>query len=181
MMWLISTRMQILLQSCQIKAYTKSMRIIGIDPGTGILGFGVIEVVKGKMKLVDAGVITTPAHTPHDVRLEDIFDSLTSIIAETKPDVMSIEKLFFAQNVTTAMTVSQARGVAILAGRKGGMLIAEYTPLQIKQTVTGYGKADKKQVQEMVRLQLGLAEVPKPDDCADALAAAITHSLMTRV
>jgi len=156
------------------------MRIIGIDPGTGILGFGVIEVAKGKMKLVDAGVVTTPAHTPHDERLEDIYDSLTDIIAETKPDVMSIEKLFFAQNVTTAMTVSQARGVAMLAGRKGGLTIAEYTPLQIKQTLTGYGKADKKQVQEMVRLQLGLSEVPKPDDCADALAAAITHSLMGR-
>jgi crossover junction endodeoxyribonuclease RuvC len=162
-------------------AYTGDMRIIGIDPGTGILGFGVIEVIKGKMKLVDAGVITTPAHTPHDERLEDIYDSLTDIIAETKPDYMSIEKLFFAQNVTTAMTVAQARGVAMLAGRKGKLLIAEYTPLQIKQTVTGYGKADKKQVQEMVRLQLGLSEVPKPDDCADALAAAITHSLMTRV
>jgi len=157
------------------------MRIIGIDPGTGILGFGVIEVIKGKIRLIDAGVITTPAHTPHDVRLEDIFDSLTDIIAETKPDVMSIEKLFFAQNVTTAMTVAQARGVAMLAGRKGGMPIAEYTPLQIKQTVTGYGKAGKQQVQEMVRLQLGLTEVPKPDDCADALAAAITHSLMTRI
>ncbi len=156
------------------------MRIIGIDPGTGILGFGVIEVIKGQLRLIDAGVITTPAHTPHDVRLEDIYDSLTDIIAETKPDVMSIEKLFFAQNVTTAMTVAQARGVAMLAGRKGGLSISEYTPLQIKQTVTGYGKADKKQVQEMVRLQLGLSEVPKPDDCADALAAAITHSLMTR-
>lgn len=156
------------------------MRIIGIDPGTGILGFGVIEVTKGHMKLIDAGVVTTPAHTPHDVRLEDIYDSLTDIIAETKPDVMSIEKLFFAQNVTTAMTVAQARGVAMLAGRKGGMPIAEYTPMQIKQTVTGYGKADKKQVQEMVRMQLGLAEVPQPDDCADALAAAITHSLMSR-
>lgn len=156
------------------------MRIIGIDPGTGILGFGVIEVTAGKLKLVDAGVITTPAHTAHDIRLEDIFDSLTTIIADTKPDVMSIEKLFFAQNVTTAMTVAQARGVAMLAGRKGGMTIAEYTPLQIKQTVTGYGKADKKQVQEMVRLQLGLAEVPQPDDCADALAAAITYALMSR-
>jgi crossover junction endodeoxyribonuclease RuvC len=156
------------------------MRIIGIDPGTGILGFGVIEVVKGKIRLIDAGVITTPAHTPHDVRLEDIYDSLTEIIAETQPAVMSIEKLFFAQNVTTAMTVAQARGVAMLAGRKGGLPIFEYTPLQIKQTVTGYGKADKKQVQEMVRLQLGLTEVPKPDDCADALAAAITHSLMSR-
>ncbi|HRN90433.1 MAG TPA: crossover junction endodeoxyribonuclease RuvC [Candidatus Saccharibacteria bacterium] len=157
------------------------MRIIGIDPGTGILGFGVIEVDSGKMKLIDAGVITTPAHTPHDERLEDIYDSLTTIISETKPDVMSIEKLFFAQNVTTAMTVAQARGVAMLAGRKGGLTISEYTPLQIKQTITGYGKADKKQVQEMVRLQLGLSEVPKPDDCADALAAAITHSLMSRV
>lgn len=157
------------------------MRIIGIDPGTGILGFGVIEVIKGKMRLIDAGVVTTPAHTPLDIRLEDIYDSLTDIIAETKPDSMSIEKLFFSQNVTTGISVSHARGVAMLAGRKGGMPIAEYTPLQIKQTVTGYGKADKKQVQEMVRIQLGLVETPKPDDCADALAAAITHSLMTRV
>ena len=157
------------------------MRIIGIDPGTGILGFGVIEITGDKMKLVDAGVIKTPAHTPLDVRLEDIFDSLTEIIAETKPDSMSIEKLFFAQNVTTAMSVSHARGVAMLAGRKGGLPVAEYTPLQIKQTVTGYGKADKKQVQEMVRIQLGLTNIPEPDDCADALAAAITHYLMTRV
>jgi len=163
------------------KSYTIIMRIIGIDPGTGILGFGVIEITNGKMKLIDAGVITTPAHTPLDIRLEDIFDSLTDIIAETKPEVMSIEKLFFAQNVTTAMSVSHARGVAMLAGRKARLPIAEYTPLQIKQTVTGYGKADKKQVQEMVRIQLGLAETPKPDDCADALAAAITHYLMTRV
>jgi crossover junction endodeoxyribonuclease RuvC len=156
------------------------MRIIGIDPGTGIMGFGVIDVINGKMKLVDAGVITTPPHTAHDLRLEDIYDSLTAIIALNKPDVMSIEKLFFSQNVTTAMTVSEARGVAILAGRKGIMPIAEYTPMQIKQTVTGYGKADKKQVQEMVRMQLGLATIPQPDDCADALAAAITHSLMSR-
>lgn len=130
--------------------------------------------------MVTAGVITTPAHTPIDVRLEDIYDGLTEIIAETKPDVMSIEKLFFGQNVTTAMSVAQARGVAMLAGRKGKMPIAEYTPMQIKQTLTGYGKADKKQVQEMVRLQLGLKDVPKPDDCADALAAAITHSMMSR-
>ncbi len=156
------------------------MRIIGIDPGTGIMGFGVVDIINGKMKLVDAGVITTPAHTAHDERLEDIYDSLTDIIAASKPECMSIEKLFFARNVTTAMTVAEARGVAILAGRKAKLPIAEYTPMQIKQTLTGYGKADKKQVQEMVRLQLGLAEVPKPDDCADALAAAITHSLMSR-
>lgn len=157
------------------------MRIIGIDPGTGILGFGVIDVACGKMRLIDAGVVTTPAHTPLDIRLEDIFDSLTEVISQTKPEVMSIEKLFFSQNITTGISVSHARGVAMLAGRKGGLSIAEYTPLQIKQTLTGYGKADKKQVQEMVRIQLGLSEVPKPDDCADALAAAITHSLMTRV
>lgn len=158
----------------------KTVRIIGIDPGTGILGFGVVDFTAGKAKLVTAGVVTSPAHTPLDVRLEDIYDSLTEIITETKPDYMSIEKLFFAQNVTTAMSVSHARGVAMLAGRKGQLPIAEYTPQQIKQTLTGYGKADKKQVQEMVRIQLGLQEVPKPDDCADALAAAITHSLMSR-
>jgi len=156
------------------------MRIIGIDPGTGILGFGVVDVIKGKSKLVDAGVITTPAHTPHDERLEDIFDSLTDIIKQTKPDAMSVEKLFFSQNITTAMTVAEARGVVLLVGRKAGLPIFEYTPQQIKQSITGYGKADKKQVQEMVRLQLGLKEVPKPDDCADAIAAAITHSLMSR-
>jgi crossover junction endodeoxyribonuclease RuvC len=156
------------------------MRIIGIDPGTGILGFGVVDVVKGNYRMVDAGVITTPAHTPLDVRLEEIFDGLTEIIASTQPAVMSIEKLFFSQNITTAMSVSHARGVAMLTGRKARLQLAEYTPQQIKQTLTGYGKADKKQVQEMVRMHLGLRDVPKPDDCADALAAAITHALMSR-
>ncbi len=156
------------------------MRIIGIDPGTGILGFGVVDFAKGKAKMVTAGVITTPAHTPIDERLEEIFDGLTEIIAETKPELMSIEQLFFARNVTTAISVAQARGVAMLTGRKARLPIAEYTPMQIKQTLTGYGKADKKQVQEMVRLHLGLQDVPKPDDCADALAAAITHAMMSR-
>lgn len=157
------------------------MRIIGIDPGTGILGFGVVDIAPGKQaKLVTAGVVRTPAHTALEERLEEIYDSLIEIITETSPAVMSIEKLFFARNVTTAMSVSHARGVAMLAGQKGGLKIAEYTPLQIKQTLTGYGKADKKQVQEMVRIHLQLQEVPKPDDCADALAAAITHSMMQR-
>lgn len=157
------------------------MRIIGIDPGTGILGFGVIDVgPRNNISLVTAGVITTPAHTPLDERLEEIFDGLTEIIAETKPEQMSIEKLFFARNVTTAMSVSHARGVAMLTGRKAKLPIAEYTPMQIKQSLTGYGKADKKQIQEMVRIQLNLKEVPKPDDAADALAAAITHAMMTR-
>lgn len=157
------------------------MRIIGIDPGTGILGFGVIEVSRNKVAMVTAGVIRTPAHTPLDERLVEIYDGLVDIIAETKPTVMSIEKLFFSRNVTTAMSVSHARGVAMLAGKKSGLLIAEYTPLQIKQTLTGYGKADKQQMQEMVRIHLGLNSIPKPDDAADALATAITHSLMTRV
>lgn len=157
------------------------MRIIGIDPGTGILGFGVIDTDGRTFRLVDAGVVKTPAHTPHDERLEDIFDSLSEIVKTTKPEVCSIEKLFFTRNITTAMSVAEARGVALLVARKAGLAIAEYTPPQIKQTLTGYGKADKKQVQEMVRLQLGLKEAPKPDDCADALAAAITHALMSRV
>ncbi len=157
------------------------MRILGIDPGTGILGFGVVDVKGTKLSLVDAGVITTPAHTPHDERLEDIFNSLTEIIEATKPDAYSVEKLFFTKNVTTAMSVAEARGVALLVARQHGVPIFEYTPPQIKQTITGYGKADKKQVQEMVRLQLGLKEVPKPDDCADAIAAAITHAMMSRI
>jgi crossover junction endodeoxyribonuclease RuvC len=156
------------------------MRIIGIDPGTGILGFGVIDVIGTKITMVDAGVITTPAHTPHDERLEDIYNGLTEIIEANKPDAYSVEKLFFTKNVTTAMTVAEARGVALLVARQHKVPIFEYTPPQIKLTISGYGNADKKQVQEMVRLQLGLKEVPKPDDCADALAAAITHAFMSR-
>lgn len=156
------------------------MRILGIDPGTGILGFGVIDVVKGQPVLVDAGVIRTPVHEADAVRLLTIYDELTEIIKLTKPEVMSVEKLFFARNVTTAMTVSQARGVVLLCGMQAGMGVAEYTPMQIKQAVTGYGIADKKQMQEMVRVILQLKEIPQPDDAADALAAAITHSMTVR-
>lgn len=154
------------------------MRILGIDPGTGILGFGVIEMIATKPIMLDAGVVRTRVHQPQDERLVEIYEALTDIIKATSPQTMSIEKLFFARNVTTAMSVAQARGVAMLAGKQAGLTIVEYTPLQIKQTLTGYGKADKKQVQEMVRVTLGLTEVPKPDDCADALAAAITHGFM---
>jgi crossover junction endodeoxyribonuclease RuvC len=157
------------------------MRVIGIDPGTGILGFGVVDFSDTKATLIDAGVIKTPPHTPLDERLEDIYDSLTEIISTTSPQVMSIEKLFFARNVTTAMSVSHARGVVMLAGKKAKLQIVEYTPLQIKQTLTGYGRADKAQIQEMVRMHLNLKAPPKPDDCADAIAAAITHQLMNRV
>ncbi len=156
------------------------MRILGIDPGTGILGFGVIEVIKGQAKLVDGGVIRTPVKEDDAVRLQTIFDELTDVIVETKPTEMAVEKLFFAQNVTTAMTVAQARGVVLLCGRQAGLNIYEYTPLQIKQALTGYGRADKKQMQEMVRVILQLKTIPKPDDCADALATAITHSMTMR-
>lgn len=158
------------------------MRIIGIDPGTGILGFGVIDILSPvKARLVTAGVITTAPHTPLEDRLLEIYEGLTEIIKETSPDSMAIEKLFFAQNVTTAISVSHARGVAMLTGRQSSLSIHEYTPLQIKQTMTGYGRASKKQIQEMVRIRLGLKEVPKPDDCADALATAMTHALMSRI
>ena len=157
------------------------MRVIGIDPGTGILGFGVIETNGSKHKLVDAGVIRTPVKEDDGVRLQTIYEEICDIIAETKPVEMSIEKLFFAQNVTTAMTVAQARGVVLLAGMQAGLNISEYTPLQIKQSLTGYGRAEKKQVQEMVRVLLGLKDVPQPDDCADALAAALTHATGLKV
>ncbi len=144
------------------------------------MGFGVIEVKAGKPKMVTAGIITTPAHTPLADRLEDIFLSLNQIIDETKPDSMSIEKLYFAKNITTGISVAHARGVAMLTGKLAKLEIAEYTPLQIKMTLTGYGRADKRQMQEMVKMQLGLNQIPKPDDAADALAAAITHQLMSR-
>lgn len=152
------------------------MRIIGIDPGTGILGFGVIESDGHKSQMVDAGVIRTPVKEDDAVRLQTIFEELSDIITQTKPAEMAVEKLFFAQNVTTAITVAQARGVVLLAGQQAGLSIHEYTPLQIKQSLTGYGRAEKKQMQEMVRVLLGLKDIPQPDDCADALAAAICHA-----
>ncbi|HEX7963326.1 MAG TPA: crossover junction endodeoxyribonuclease RuvC [Candidatus Saccharimonadales bacterium] len=157
------------------------MRIIGIDPGTGILGFGIIEASGPKPLLVDAGVIRTPVHEDDAIRLQTIYEELTDIIVQTKPQIMSVEKLFFARNVTTAMTVAQARGVVLLCGQQAGLTLFEYTPMQIKQAITGYGKADKKQMQEMVRVLLQLNEVPHPDDAADALAAALTHAANARM
>lgn len=156
------------------------MRILGIDPGTGICGFGVIEMRKNKPIMIDNGVISTPPHTPLPERLEDIFDSLNEIIELDKPDVVSIEKLFFTKNITTGISVAEARGVVILVCKQHKLPIFEYTPNEIKKTMTGYGSADKKQMQEMVKLHLNLKDIPKPDDAADALAAAITHSLMHR-
>jgi len=157
------------------------VRILGIDPGTVILGFGVIDADKSQAQLVDAGVIRTPVKEDDAMRLQTIFEEITDIISHTKPEAMAVEKLFFAQNVTTAMTVAQARGVVLLAGKQAGLSIYEYTPQQIKQALTGYGRAEKKQIQEMVKVVLKLKGVPKPDDCADALAAAITHSMTLKL
>lgn len=155
------------------------MRILGIDPGTAITGFGVIEAKNGKFTMVDGGVIRTPAKQALELRLETIYDNLSEVIKETKPDFAAVESLFFAQNVTTAMSVSQARGVILLALIKSGVDHDDYTPLQIKQALTGYGRAEKAQMQEMVKTLLGLNEIPKPDDCADALAIAICHAMST--
>ena len=157
-------------------------RVLGIDPGTGICGFGVVQyTTHNPPRMITAGVITTPAHTPLADRLLDIYDSLNQIIDETKPDEVSIEKLYFNQNITTGITVAEARGVCILVAKQHNIPISEYTPLQIKQTLTGYGRAKKKDMQEAVRVYLNMSQVVKPDDAADALAAAITHALMTRI
>ena len=151
------------------------MKILGIDPGFAILGYGVIEKTGNHFRAVDYGAVTTDKDTPMPQRLEHLYDELREIIRQHQPDVASIEELYFNNNAKTAIQVGQARGVAILACVKGGIEIAEYTPLQIKQALVGYGRADKKQVQFMVKTMLNLAEVPKPDDTADALAAAICH------
>jgi len=152
------------------------LRILGIDPGTGICGFGVIE----KNRPIDYGVITTPAHTPLPERLEDIYNSLNEIIQLDRPEVMAIEKLFFKQNITTGISVAEARGVCLLVARQNHLPIFEYAPNQIKNAICGYGQAHKPQIQEMVRVQLGLQSVPKPDDAADALAVAIVHSFVAK-
>ena len=159
-----------------------SKRVLGIDPGTRICGFGVISFAARKApRMITAGVIPTPPHTPLGDRLVDIYDSLNQIIDETQPDEVSIEKLFFNQNITTGITVAEARGVCILVAKQRNLPIAEYTPLQIKQTLTGYGRAKKSAMQEAVREYLNMKEIVKPDDAADALAAAITHEIMTRI
>lgn len=156
------------------------MRILGIDPGTGILGFGVIDVERGNTSFVDAGVVRTPVNQEDSERLFTIYHDLEEIIEQHKPKVLAVEKLFFIRNITTAMSVSQARGVVLLLGKQKKLQLYEYTPLQIKQAVTGYGKADKKQIQEMVKIILKLPQIPKPDDAADALAAAICCSTSMR-
>lgn len=152
------------------------MIILGIDPGYAIVGYGVLDYKNNHFTVVDYGAILTDAHTPFNMRLEKIYDDLTRIIEKYKPVAMSVEKLFYNNNAKTVIDVSQARGVIMLAAQKNGVQTYEYTPLQVKQSVVGYGRADKKQVQEMTRRILALEKVPKPDDTADALAMAICHA-----
>ncbi len=152
------------------------MKILGVDPGTATTGFAVLEIIDGVKKLLDCGVISTPSDHPMPERLEMIYKDLTEIVQQYKPDCIVIEQLFFGNNVTTAISVGQARGVVMLVGQQHKLGFAEYTPVQVKQSVTGYGQATKKQVQEMVKTILGLKSVPRPDDAADAAAIAICHS-----
>lgn len=152
------------------------MRILGIDPGIAIVGFGFIDKTGSKITPVQFGSIQTEAGTDPGLRLRQVYDSTVQLIDKYKPDAVAIEKLFFNRNVTTAFTVGQARGVIILAAVQAGLPVGEYTPLQVKQAVVGYGNAEKKQVQEMVRIFLKLQAAPKPDDVADALAVAICHA-----
>lgn len=151
------------------------MKILGIDPGYAIMGYGVIEKTGNRYHAIDYGSLTTDKDMPMPQRLEVLYNGLRDIIDEYRPGVAGIEQLYFNNNAKTAINVGQARGVAILACVKGGLEISEYTPLQIKQALVGNGRAEKKQVQFMVKTLLNLREVPKPDDTADALAAAICH------
>lgn len=155
------------------------MIILGIDPGYAIVGYGVVEFKNGRYRSLEHGSIITEAGTDFNRRLEIIYNNVTAILAKYKPDCVSIEKLYFQNNQKTAIGVAEARGVVLLAAQQARIKIYEYTPLQVKSAVTGYGKAQKYQVQEMTRRLLCLKEVPKPDDTADALALAITHAQTT--
>ena len=155
--------------------------VLGIDPGTATTGFGLVrDLPDGSLALVAYGTLRTPAGEPAHQRLMMLHDQLKELLLLHQPDSCAVEKLFFQRNVRTAMTVGQARGVALLALAQAGLPAAEYTPLEVKQAVVGYGAADKNQVQQMVRALLGLAEIPKPDDAADALAVAICHAHSAR-
>ena len=153
------------------------MKILGIDPGIGICGFGLIEDATA----LDYGVVTTVIGAPLPARLKELYEGLTEIVEMHKPDVISVEKLFFSKNITTGISVAEARGIVLLVAEQHNVPVFEYTPNEIKKTLTGYGSAKKGQVQDMVKLHLNLDTRPKPDDAADALAAAITHSLFYTV
>lgn len=152
------------------------MRILGIDPGYAIVGYGIIDYSGSRFSVVAYGAVTTPADMPFPQRLESIYNDLEFLIEKYRPDDLAIEKLYFNTNTTTAIDVAQARGVIVLAAQRAEMSISEYTPLQVKQSVTGYGRAEKHQVMEMTKSLLSLKAVPKPDDTADALALAVCHA-----
>ena len=156
------------------------MRILGIDPGIAIVGYGVVDKEGNRYKTVAYDAVTTKAHTPLEERLKIVYEGVNEIIQLYKPDVMSIEELFFNNNAKTALTVGQARGVIILAAVQNNLPIYEYTPLQVKQALTGYGRACKSQIQQMMKSMLGLECIPKPDDVADALAIAVCHGNSVR-
>jgi len=156
------------------------MLALGLDPGTATTGYGLVRLLEdGGLQAVDYGVIETSKDTPAPQRLSQLYQRLNNILRLHRPETCAVEKLFFQKNISTAMAVGQARGVLLLALSEAGLAVAEYTPNEVKQAVTGYGSADKRQVQEMVRVQLALDGLPKPDDAADALAIAICH-LSTR-
>jgi len=151
------------------------MRVLGIDPGTATTGYGVVEETEEGLRALAYGAVTTPARQPLPLRLQTIYRELVRLAREWRPDAAAVEELYFSVNVRTAMSVGQARGVVLLALADAGLAVAEYSPLAVKQALTGYGRADKRQMQEMVRMLLGLPETPRPDDAADALAVAVCH------
>ncbi|MBQ6797609.1 MAG: crossover junction endodeoxyribonuclease RuvC [Oscillospiraceae bacterium] len=152
------------------------MRILGIDPGYATIGFGLIEAVHGRTQMLNYGAISTPPGIPFARRLEILYDDMTVLLKETQPEAVSIEQLFFGNNITTGIDVAHGRGVILLAVQKAGIPIFEYTPMQVKQSVVGYGKATKLQVMDMTKRLLHLQAVPRPDDAADALALALCHA-----
>ena len=157
------------------------MRILGIDPGLGRCGFGLIETTtRAGARALDFGVVTTTVDAPLPSRLKELYDSLQEVFKQTRPEVVAVEKLFFAKNITTGIAVAEARGVVLLVSEQMGVKVFEYTPNEIKKSMTGYGAATKAQMQEMVRVQLGLEKKPQPDDAADALAVAITCAFLYR-
>ncbi len=152
------------------------MKILGIDPGYGITGFGLIEAQRGQYRLLNCGAITTPPNTDFSWRLEVIYNDMTQLLMVAQPEAVAIEELFFGQNVTTGIGVAQSRGVILLAIQQAHVPVYQYKPMQVKQAVVGYGNATKHQVQDMTKRLLGLAAMPKPDDAADAVAIALCHA-----
>ena len=153
----------------------KRLRILGIDPGYAIVGYGVVEVQGGRYRPVEYGAVTTQPGDDFGLRLKEIYEGMAQLLRQHQPQAAAVEKLYFTNNKTTGIGVAEARGVILLALAQHGVPLFEYTPLQVKQAVVGYGRAEKNQIQQMMRIMLGLKEVPKPDDAADALAIAITH------